>query len=74
VEGICTITSGDGTAICNASLMLIDGTIAIQFVNAPPPSKDFAVVGGTGAYKGLAGSGTLLEHGNETGTLTLTLG
>lgn len=74
IEGACTVTSGDGTAICNASLMLSDGTIAIQFIDAPPPSTEFAVVGGTGAYKGLAGSGTLLQHGDRTGVLTLTLG
>jgi hypothetical protein len=74
IEGICTVTSGDGTAICNANLMLADGTIAIQFVDAPPRSKDFAVVGGTGAYAGLLGSGTVVEHENQTGTLTLTLG
>ena len=74
IDGICTITGAEGFAICNASLMLGDGTIAIQFINSPPPTKEFAVVGGTGAYAGLLGSGTVVEHGDETGTLTLTLG
>ena len=74
IEGACTVTSVDGTAICNASLMLNDGTIAIQFIDAPPPSSEFAVVGGTGAYEGLAGSGMLIQRGDETGVLTLTLG
>lgn len=74
IEGACTVTSADGTAICNASLMFSDGTIAIQFIDAPPPGAEFAVVGGTGAYQGLAGSGTLVQRGDESGTLTLTLG
>jgi len=74
IEGACTVTSVDGTAICNASLMLNDGTIAIQFIDAPPPSAEFAVVGGTGAYQGLAGSGTLVQQSDESGALTLTLG
>ena len=74
IEGACTVTSADGTAICNANLMLNDGTIAIQFIDVPPPSAEFAVVGGTGAHQGLTGSGTLVQRGGETGALTLTLG
>src|SRR3569833_3778132 len=39
IEGVCTITSGDGTAICNATAMLDDGTIAVQFVNGTATTK-----------------------------------
>ena len=74
IEGVCTITSGDGTAICNATAMLDDGTIALQFVNAAATTKEFAVLGGTGAYAGLLGSGTFIAQNDQSGTVMVTLG
>jgi hypothetical protein len=73
IEGLCTIASMDAMAICNATLVLDDGTIAIQFVNAPPPEKDFAVIGGTGTYRAAKGMGHLTENGDETGQISVDL-
>jgi hypothetical protein len=50
-----------------------DGTIATQFLNAPPPRKVFAVVGGTGRYEGARGSGELVEAPDQTGALAFHL-
>jgi hypothetical protein len=74
IEGVCTITSGEGTAICNATAMLDDGTIAVQFVNATASTEEFAVLGGTGAYAGLLGSGTFIAQDDQSGTVMVTLG
>ena len=71
--GVCTITDPAGEAICEVVYSLPDGTIAAQFINAPPPAKTFAVVGGTGRYAGARGTGTLLEHEDQTGVLDFQL-
>jgi hypothetical protein len=71
--GVCTITDPAGEALCNVVYVLPDGTIARQFVNAPPPEKTFAIIGGTGRYAGARGTGTLVEHPDQTGVLKLQL-
>ena len=72
--GVCTITDAEAAeALCEVTWVLPDGTIATQFQNTPPPEKEFAVVGGTGRYEGARGSGTLIEFGDETGTVTFRL-
>ena len=72
--GVCTITDAEGAeALCEVTWALQDGTIATQFLNAPPPEKVFAVVGGTGRYEGARGSGTLVEFGDETGAVAFRL-
>ena len=73
VAGVCTIVDLAGFAICNVTFTLPEGTIATQFVNSPPPEKHFPVLGGTGAYSGASGSGTLIENGDETGSLSFEL-
>lgn len=73
VAGVCTIVDLTGFAICNVTFTLPEGTIATQFVNSPPPEKHFPVLGGTGAYSGASGSGTLIENGDETGSLSFKL-
>ncbi|HVL26323.1 MAG TPA: hypothetical protein VM450_19695 [Thermomicrobiales bacterium] len=73
--GVCTIIdAAGGEMFCAVTWSLPDGTVSTQFLNTPPPEKTFAVVGGTGAYEGASGTGTLVEHGDETGTVTFNLG
>ncbi len=72
-SGVCTVTNVAGIALCNVTFVLAEGTLSIQFVNSPPPTKDFAVMGGTGAYAGKTGSGQLIENGDNTGKVTFTL-
>src|SRR3712207_8089935 len=71
--GVCTITDPAGEAICEVVYALPGGTIATQFLNAPPPEKAFAILGGTGRYEGARGSGTLVEFGDETGSVAFRL-
>jgi hypothetical protein len=72
--GACTITDEvNGFAICNVSFVLEKGALSIQFVNSPPPEKNFAILGGSDAYAGRTGAGTLIEHGDGTGSVTFRL-
>lgn len=73
IHGVCTITDPDGYALCNVTFVLPNGTVATQFVNSPPPEKHFPMLAGTGAYAGLGGAGILVEHGDGTGSLSLSL-
>jgi len=47
------------------------GHITAAFANSPPPRKTLAITGGTGSYRTVDGEGTLVEAGDDTGTLTL---
>ena len=60
-------------ANCTEVIQLQHGTITAQFLNAPPPTKQLAVTGGTGTYQNAGGAGTLIEFGNGKGRLTLHL-
>lgn len=72
--GVCTITDAEAAeALCEVTWAVPGGTISTQFLNTPPPEKAFAIVGGTGHYAGARGSGTLVEFGDETGTVTFDL-
>ena len=72
--GSCVIIdAGQALASCTEVIRLPGGTIAAQFLNAPPPQKQLAVTGGTGAYRAAGGEGTLVEFGDGTGSLTLQL-
>ena len=44
--------------------------ISTQFLNAPPPRKRAAIVGGTGAYRGARGQAVIVEGPHQTGTVT----
>jgi len=58
-------------ANCSAVFRLPDGDITTQFWSSPGPApKAMALTGGTGAYRTIGGEGTLVEFGNETGTVT----
>jgi hypothetical protein len=72
--GSCVLVSlaPEVVANCSAVLRLPDGDITAQFANSPGPDpKPLALTGGTGAYRSIGGEGTLVEFGDETGTLTL---
>jgi hypothetical protein len=74
--GSCVITALAPQILANCSLVvrLPDGEITGQFATSPGPDpKPLALTGGTGAYRDVGGEGTLVEFGDETGTLTLEL-
>jgi hypothetical protein len=72
--GSCVLVDASGLANCTAVVTLDGaGTLTYAFENAPPPEKTLAVTGGSGDHRGAAGDGTFVEHGDGTGTLTLTL-
>jgi hypothetical protein len=49
------------------------GQISAQGLSTSAPTKRLAVTGGTGRYVGAAGSLSLVENGDGTGSLTVTL-
>jgi hypothetical protein len=49
------------------------GQISAQGLSSSAPTKRLAVTGGTGRYVGAAGALTLVENGDGTGSLTVTL-
>ncbi len=72
--GSCVIVALTPDILANCSLVvrLADGDITGQFATSPGPDpKPIALTGGTGAYRDIGGEGTLVEFGDETGTLTL---
>jgi hypothetical protein len=72
--GSCVIVALAPQVLANCSIVvrLPDGHITGQFATSPGPDpKPIALTGGTGAYRGIGGEGTLVEFGDETGTLTL---
>jgi hypothetical protein len=72
--GSCVLVEASGLANCTAVVTLDGrGTIAFAFENAPPPEKTLAITGGSGDFRDAGGDGTLVEHGDGTGTLTLSV-
>jgi hypothetical protein len=71
--GSCVLVDVSQAPLANCSdvVRLPGGTITAQFLDAPPPLKQLAITGGSGAYDAVSGDGTLIENGNGTGTLTL---
>ena len=71
---MCTFTSlAPPEAACSITFFLSGGQIATQFLNAPPPRKLAAIVGGTGAYRGTRGEAVIVEGPKQTGTITFRL-
>ena len=68
-NGLCTVTNVSGLAYCSITFVLPEGSVSTQFINSPPPEKQFPLFGGTGAYQGKHGSGVLIEHGDGTGSI-----
>jgi len=56
------------------AIQLPHGQIAASGLSSPAPSKQLAVVGGTGRYAGAGGHLDLVENGDGTGKLVITLG
>jgi hypothetical protein len=72
--GVCTFTTlTPPEATCAITFFLSGGEIATQFLNAPPPRKVAAVVGGTGVYRGARGEAVIVEGPKQTGTITFRL-
>jgi hypothetical protein len=72
--GSCVLVDASGLSNCTGVITLDgDGTIAFAFENAPPPEKTLAITGGSGDFRSAEGDGTLLENGDGTGTLTLSV-
>ena len=72
--GSCVIAALAPEIVANCGLVirLPDGDITGQFATSPGPDpKPIALTGGTAAYRNIGGEGTLVEFGDETGTLTL---
>ena len=72
--GVCTFTSlTPPEAACHITFLLPKGQIATQFLNAPPPRKVAAIVGGTDTYRRARGEAVIVEGPNQTGTVTFRL-
>jgi len=72
--GSCVVAALTPEIVANCSIVvrLPDGHITGQFATSPGPDpKPLALTGGTGAYRNIGGEGTLVEFGDETGTMTL---
>ena len=54
-------------------IRLKQGTITAAGLNGPPPTKHFAITGGTGLYRTAGGQTTLIEFGSTRGKLTIHL-
>jgi hypothetical protein len=62
-----------GQIFFTLAIQLPHGQIAASGLSSAAPSKELAVTGGTGRYVGVGGRLNLVENGNGTGTLVLTL-
>jgi hypothetical protein len=75
--GTCTITAllpgAHFQTHCVGTVSLAAGQIAFQGLVTDAPDKRMAVVGGTGRYRDAGGELTVLELGNDVGTLTVRL-
>jgi Dirigent-like protein len=72
--GVITMVSSSGAQIAySLSIQLPAGQIAAMGLGSPDPHKHVAVVGGTGSYTGADGYLDVIENGDGTGSLTITL-
>jgi len=62
-----------GLIHCTATIRLPGGQLTFQGLTTTAPTKEVAITGGTGRYQGAAGEATLVEFGDDTGTLTIRL-
>ena len=73
----CTITSLRPPQLeCSLVFAIPGGTIAGQYIGAPPPHKLVAITGGTGKYVGASGTIEVVESGHDVSvknTLTFRL-
>jgi hypothetical protein len=74
--GTGTITRVDSTGAqiyYSMAIRLPRGQITASGLGSPDPRKLLAVTGGTGSFVGVRGSVHVIEHGDGTGSLTITL-
>jgi hypothetical protein len=73
-SGLITQVSAAGVQLYySLAIQIAGGQITAQGLGSPAPTKRLAITGGTGDYTGTSGSLDLVEHGDGTGSLTLTL-
>ena len=63
----------EGQVFFTLAIQLPHGQIAASGLSSPAPSKELAVTGGTGRYVGAQGRLDLVENGDGTGSLVITL-
>ena len=62
-----------GQIFFTLAMQVPHGQITAAGLSTPAPSKELAVTGGTGRYVGAQGRLDLVEHGDGTGSLVITL-
>ena len=73
-SGLVTkITNTEAQVFFTLAIQLRNGQIAASGLSSPAPSKQLAVTGGTGRYVGARGHLDLVENGDGTGSLAITL-
>lgn len=74
-SGLVTkISKTEAQVFFTLAIQLPHGQIAASGLSSPAPSKQLAVTGGTGRYVGARGHLDLVENGDGTGSLVITLG
>lgn len=73
--GLITRVSDSGIQVVYTMTVRLHGRgqISAQGLGSPNPNKQLAVTGGTGRFVGADGYLDLVEHGDGTGTLDITL-
>jgi hypothetical protein len=71
---ITKVTKTEAQIFFTLGIQLPHGQITASGLSSPAPSKQLAVTGGTGRYVGAQGRLDLVEHGDGTGSLVITLG
>jgi hypothetical protein len=72
--GTCPIVDVDqGLIHCTGTIRLSGGQITYQGLTTTAPTKHLAITGGTGRYQDVSGQATLVEFGNDRGSLTVRL-
>jgi hypothetical protein len=72
--GVITKVDATGAQInYTLTIEIAGGQITAQGLGSPDPHKHLAITGGTGKYVGARGEVDAIEHGDDTGSLTLTL-
>jgi hypothetical protein len=70
---ITKVTTTEAQIFFTLGIQLPHGQITASGISSPAPTKELAITGGTGRYVGASGRLNLVEKGDGTGTLVLTL-
>jgi hypothetical protein len=72
--GTCPVVDLEqGLIHCTGTIRLAGGQLTFQGLTTTDPTKHLAITGGTGRYQGVGGEATLVERGDQTGSLTVRL-